>query len=177
MCHIAAGLRAHIDELARRNHLLWALSLERPKPSPSATIAMVGARIARFLIWNIAAALRSKVMWLIAENHAGSIPRRSCFIFGCACERNLVQDVHRLVCSAGQERSRDRPPEAKCASPTATSGLILIWLFSPQRAPCALGVFVDTNLEAEKLLLPFSRRRFHHPITRARTWNRVDARV
>jgi hypothetical protein len=44
---------------------------------------MVGGRIARFLICNIVAALGSKAMWLIAENRAGSIPRRHCFIFGC----------------------------------------------------------------------------------------------
>ena len=109
--------------------------------------------------------------------------RRDCFIFGCAASAILskmfiVLCTQLTSCSAGQERSRDRPPEAKCAVANGdfrTDAQPAI--FTSTSGARALGAFLDTNLEAEELLLPFSRRRFRHPITRARTWNRVDARV
>jgi hypothetical protein len=50
---------------------------------------MVGRRIARFLICNIVPAVKSKATWLIAENRARSIRRRSCRIFGCAASAFL----------------------------------------------------------------------------------------
>ena len=132
-------------------------------------------RIARFLIWNIAAALRSKVMWLIAENRARSIPRRSRFNFGCTASAILSTMfavlLHLTSPVACQERSPrecalangDFRGDAQPAIFTSTSG--------SRRA------FRDTNLGTEELLLPFGRRLFHQPITRARTWNLADARV
>jgi hypothetical protein len=80
---------------------------------------MVGGRIARFLICNIAAALRSKgVMWLIADNRAGSILRRPCFIFGGTASA-ILSKMHIVLRTALTSLKR-LPGKISSMSPRAT---------------------------------------------------------
>jgi hypothetical protein len=100
--HISAGLIKGRSGALKSRFIGFVVSKSR---------AMVGGRIARFLISNIVTALRSKAMWLIAKNRRRAYPGQLSLHFRLHCKRNLVQDVHRLVHltditgSACQERS------------------------------------------------------------------------
>jgi hypothetical protein len=89
-------------------------------------------------------------------------PAQALLHFRRHCERNLVQDAHRLAHRTNITEALARKDLLDVAKGDLR-GDAQPAIFTSTSGSRALGGFLDADLETEEPVLPFGRRLFHHP--------------